>query len=513
MARLSRREVLLALAATPALAQFRAFDVAEVDLAGLSAALARGEVTAVSLVQAYLDRIERLDRAGPTLRSVLELNPDALALARAADEERAQKVRGPLHGVPVLVKDNLDTADRMKTTAGSLALLDAPAPTRDAFVVERLRAAGAIILGKTNLSEWANLRGSSSVSGWSARGGQTRNCYALDRNPSGSSSGSAVAVAASLCAVAIGTETDGSIVSPACSQGLVGLKPTLGLVSRSGIIPISASQDTAGPLTRTVRDAAVVLEAIAGADPADAATLKRPTLVNVVGGLEGATLKGARLGVWRGLFDKHPGVGRLGRAALDVMKSAGAALVDVEFSTAAWEAAELEVLLFEQKAGLDSYLSRRGGPMKSLADVIAFNRSHQEELAVFGQELFLESQARGALTSPVYRKALTACGSARKDLEAVFSRHRLDAVVAPTGAPAWLTDTVNGDAFGFSCSSLPAVAGTPHLVVPMGALSGLPVTLSFLGRAFSDAQLLRLGHAFEQLTHARQAPKYLEHAG
>jgi amidase len=363
---LSRRDVLAASAGFLAAARASAaptIDVVEKSLSELGTLLAQGATTSKALVQAYLARIEQLDRAGPMLRSVIETNPDALMLAEALDTERtSKKLRGPLHGLPVLVKDNLDTADKMKTTAGSLALLDAPTPARDAFVVQRLRDAGAIILGKTNLSEWANLRGRSSVSGWSARGGQTRNPYVLQRNPSGSSSGSGVAVAASLCAAAIGTETDGSIVSPACSNGVVGLKPTLGLVSRSGIIPLSHTQDTAGPMTRTVRDAALMLDAIAAADPSDPATLVRHQSTPYAAALDGASLKGRKLGLVKNLVNAHRGVGDLTRKAVNVLRNAGATIVEVEVKTDAYNAAESDVLLFELKADLNAYLARRGGP-------------------------------------------------------------------------------------------------------------------------------------------------------
>jgi amidase len=512
MTPLSRREVLLGALLANAVAGNSLFSgtarastptIDGLGLADLAKLLARGEVTAAWATQSYLALIARYD---PALRSVLEVNRQALEQAQALDQQKSP--RGPLFGVPILVKDNLDTADGMKTTAGSLALMDAPRPARDSFVVRRLREAGAVLLGKANLSEWANLRGEHSVSGWSARGGQTRNPYSLERNPSGSSSGSAVAVAAGLCAGAIGTETDGSIVSPACSNGLVGLKPTVGLVSRAGIIPISATQDTAGPLTRSVRDAALLLEVIAGPDPLDPVTLKRPAAGGYVAALEGATLKGARLGWWKKLGETHRGVAGLTRDAVKVLRDAGATVVEVDLQTSEWEAAELEVLLFEQKAGLDAYLRQRGGDVDSLAKVIAFNDAHAaQELVHFGQELFLASQAKGPLSSPAYKQALATCGKARRDLDAVLTKHALDAVIAPTGTPAWVTDAVNGDAFGFSSSPIAAVAGTPHLVVPMGEVAGLPVTLSFLGRAFDEAKLLALGHAFEQRTHARRPPK------
>jgi amidase len=487
------------------------FEVEEQSLGALREALERGAVTSRQLVASYLARIAKLDRGGPALKSVIELNPEADQLAKVLDEERAAKrVRGPLHGIPVLVKDNLDTADQLKTTAGSLALLDAPAPKRDSFVVQRLREAGAVLLGKTNLSEWANLRGRMSTSGWSARGGLTRNPYVTTRNASGSSSGSAVAVAASLCGAAIGTETDGSIVSPASMCGVVGFKPTLGLVSRAGIIPLAHSQDTAGPMTRSVLDAALVLDAIAGVDPRDAATVKAPKSAGrFVEALAGATLQGARLGVVRRLVDANWNVAPVAQEALEALQRAGATLVDVELSSRGYDDAELEVLVFELKADLDAYLAARGGPMKSVADVVAFNRAHAaQELPFFGQQFFEDAAARGPLSSPAYRAALAKCAQARTELHALLEKHQLAAVVAPTGAPAWLTDFANGDAFTFSFSTPAAVAGCPHVTVPMGFVGELPVSLSFVGAAWEDARVLALGYAFEQVTKARKPPRY-----
>jgi amidase len=489
------------------------FEVEEASLTDLRAALEAGRVTSVQLVEQYLARIAKLDAAGPTLKSVLEVNPDALRLAAERDAERAKGgTFGPLHGLPVLVKDNIDTADQLHTTAASLALLDAPPPKEDAALVKQLRAAGAVLLGKTNLSEWANLRGLASTSGWSARGGLTRNPYVTTRNPSGSSSGSAVAVAASLCAAAIGTETDGSIVSPASSCGVVGFKPTVGFVSRAGIIPLSHTQDTAGPMTRTVRDAALLMDAMCAVDPRDAATVKRPAAVKAPAftrALEAATLKGKRLGVVRRLVDAGWTTRPVALAALKAVEDAGAVLVDVALSSQAWEPDEYEVLLFELKADFDAYLAARGGPMKTIDDVIAFNAAHaREELTYFGQQHFEAAARRGPLTSPAYLEALKSCARARADLLAVLAKHGLDAVVAPTGAPAWLTDLVNGDSFGFSFSSPAAVAGAPHVTVPMGFVGELPVSLSFVGAPWDDARVLALGYAFEQLTRARRPPRY-----
>ena len=486
----------------------------EATVAELQAGLGAGRWTAVDLVRRCQARIRALDQAGPKLNAVIELNPEALVLAKALDAERkAGKVRGPLHGIPVLLKDNLDTADRMKTTAGSLALADAPAPKEDAFVVRRLREAGAVLLGKTNLSEWANFRSSRSTSGWSGRGGQTRNPYALDRNPSGSSSGSAAAVSASLCAVAVGTETDGSIVSPAAACGVVGLKPTVGLVGRSGIIPIAHSQDTAGPMARTVRDAALLLSAMAGEDPRDEATRGVRVEADYTRFLAPDGLRGARIGVARAFFGRHPGVDRVMVRAMETLKGAGAVLVDpVDLPTAAaYRDAEFEVLLFEFKADLNAYLAARGGEVKDLAGLIAWNEAHADrEMPHFGQELLVQAQAKGPLTEEAYLKALERGRRlSREGLDRVLDAHRLDAIVAPTRGPAGLTDWIHGgDPGSAGCSAPPAVSGYPHLTVPAGFVSGLPVGLSFLGRPWSEGTLLRCGHAFEEAARARRAPRF-----
>ena len=493
-------------------------DLEEATLADLQQKLASGALTARALTEACLARIDALDRRGPELRSVIEVNPEALALAEAHDaERRVRGARGPLHGIPILLKDNIDTADRMTTTAGSLALAGST-PLRDAFVAERLRAAGAILLGKANLSEWANFRSTHASSGWSARGGQCRNPYALDRNPCGSSSGSAVAVAASLCLLAVGTETDGSIVCPSSTNGIVGIKPTLGLVSRAGIVPIAHSQDTAGPMARSVRDAAVLLAALAGPDPRDPASVDagRHALADYTRLLDPEGLRGARLGVWRASAEVDPRVKRLFEEALAEIKRRGAVLVDPVASKALQriDEAELEVLLFEFKTDVEAYLRSLGpsATVRSLADLIAFNEAHRDqEMPWFGQELFERAQAKGPLTSPVYRKALATCRRlARRDgLDALLAQHHLDAVVAPTGGPAWLTDPVSGDHdTGISFSTPAAVAGYPHVTVPMGLVCGLPVGLSFVGPAWSEPLLLRLAYAFEQATRARRAPRY-----
>lgn len=506
----------LALGAAPLLPESTsrpALALEDSTCATLAAGLQSGAWTSEALVRAFQARIRTLDAAGPALRSVIELNPEALAIAKALDRERTAKgPRGPLHGLPVLVKDNLESADRMKTTAGSLALLDAPAPARDAFVLERLRAAGAVLLGKTNLSEWANFRSSRSSSGWSARGGQTRNPHVLDRNPSGSSSGSGAAVAAALCAAAVGTETDGSIVSPSSACGIVGLKPTLGLLSRSGIIPLAHSQDTPGPMARTVRDAALLLSAMAGEDPRDAATAasKGHVEADYTRFLDAGGLQGARLGVMKNLRGRHPGVDGVMDAAGAVLKARGATLVDVELKADAYGEAELEVLLFEFKADLDAYLAARGGNLRSMADIVAFNeREKAREMPWFGQERMLQAVKKGPLTDPAYLKALETCRKlSREGIDGLLDQHRLDAILGPTSGPPSVRDPLNGDRGGISCSSPAAVAGYPHLTVPAGFVHGLPVGLSFFGRAWSEGVLLRLGYAFEQAAKARRAPRF-----
>jgi amidase len=442
-----------------------------------------------------------------------------LSLADELDRERqTEGPRGPLHGIPVLLKDNIDTADRMTTTAGSLALEGSIARV-DSGVAARLRQSGAILLGKANMSEWANIRSTHSTSGWSARGGQCRNPYALDRNPCGSSSGSAVAVSANLCSVAVGTETDGSIVCPASANGIVGLKPTVGLVSRAGIIPISHTQDTAGPLCRTVADAAALLSAMAGADPRDAATRASAghTEADYTKFLDRSGLKGLRIGVARAKFFGYSGVtDRLAESALQLIKDEGAVLVDPANIPHAgeYDDAELEVLLYELKADLNSYLAGFGSQArcKTLEDVIQFNEQHRDrEMPYFGQELFLQAQAKGSLNSAAYLKARSHCGrlSRAQGIDAVMARHRLDVIVAPTGNPAWPTDLVNGDHFTGGSSTPAAVAGYPSISVPMGLAYGLPVNLSFFGRAWSEATLIKAGYAYEQASKHRRAPAFL----
>ena len=481
------------------------------------ARMAQGKLSSESLVRQYLARIAALDKAGPRINSVIELNPEALAIARQLDRERAAgKVRGPLHGIPVLLKDNIATGDKMSTSAGSLAL-DGVRAAKDAHIAARLRAAGAVIIGKTNLSEWANMRSSRSTSGWSARGGLTRNPYALDRNTSGSSSGSGAAVAASLATFAVGTETDGSIVSPSSACGVVGIKPTLGLVSRSGIIPIAHSQDTAGPMARTVQDAAMLLAALAGVDQGDGVTREG---AGKAGDYLAATrnrdgLKGKRIGVARDFFGRSDKVDAVIERALLVLKAQGATLIDVKVpNTDKYDDAEFEVLLYEFKPGLAAYLAEYAphAAIKNMADVIAFNKQHSaRELMHFGQKYLVLSEAKGALDTKQYQEALATCRRyAREEgLDQVMAEHRLDALVAPTGGSAWLTDVVNGDHYGGSFSSPAAVAGYPHITVPAGYVHGLPVGLSFVGGAYTEAALIGMAYAFEQATLHRKAPRFL----
>ena len=499
---------------TPAVGSF---ELDEKTIAELQEAMKSGGLTARSIADKYLSRIAAIDKQGPRLNSVIELNPEALAEADALDAERKSKgPRGPMHGIPVLIKDNIDTADRMATTAGSLAL-EGSIARRDAFIVQKLRDAGAVILGKTNLSEWANFRSTHSSSGWSARGGLTRNPYALDRNPCGSSSGSGVAVSANLCGVAIGTETDGSIVCPASTNGIVGIKPTLGLVSRSGIIPIAHSQDTAGPMARTVTDAAILLGAIVGVDPRDAVTQESASksFTDYTGFLDPSGLRGARIGVARKYFGFNDEVDRLMNDAIEVMKRSGATVIDpVDLaSSKEYENSEIEVLLYEFKHDLNKYLSELGpdARFRSLKEIIEFNEKNRErEMPYFGQEFFLKAEAKGPLTSTEYLNALEKNRrlSRTQGIDAVIAKDRLDAIVAPTGGPSWTTDLVNGDHFTGGSSSPAAVAGYPAISVPAGFIHGLPVGISFFGAAYSEPTMIKLAFAYEQATKHRRAPGF-----
>jgi amidase len=492
------------------------FILQEATISDLQSRMKRGELTAEKTVTLYLERIDEIDRRGPALNSVIEINPDALSIARSLDEEyRSKGPRGPLHGVPLLLKDNIDTDDHMETTAGSLALVGASTPS-DSFVVRRLRAAGAVILGKTNLSEWANFRSTHSTSGWSARGGQTKNPYALDRNPCGSSSGSGVAVSANLTMLAIGTETDGSIVCPSSMNGIVGIKPTLGLVSRTGIIPVAHSQDTAGPMARTVRDAAILLGVMAGPDSQD------PTTASNVGKaspdytefLDPDGLRGARIGIARQYFAIGPAVAAVMEECIDLMKKAGAEIVDPAdlptFET--WREAETTVLLYEFKADLNRYLSQRGGKVRSLADCLAFNRAHYgQEMPFFEQELMEQAQAKGTLADEEYKNAIAENRRLTREegIDLLVGKYKLDAIVGPTAGPAFLTDLVRGDRIGSGCASPPAVSGYPHITVPAGFKFGLPLGISFFGKPWSEPVLFRLAYAFEQMRRARRPPAYL----
>jgi amidase len=498
----------------PAPAPGDGFAVEEATIVELQQAMASGALTSRALTAAYLARIDAMDRRGPTLRAMLDLNPDALAIASELDaERRAGHVRGPLHGIPVVLKDNIDTADRMTTTAGSRAL-EGSIALRDAFVAERLRAAGVVILGKANLSEWANFRSTRSSSGWSGRGGQVRNPYALDRSPCGSSSGSAVAVAANLAAGAVGTETDGSVVCPAGANGVVGIKPTIGLVSRSGIIPIAHSQDIAGPLGRTVADAAALLSAMTGEDPGDPSTAGGRAEGDYTRFLDAGALQGARLGVVRTrMAGYHPGTDSLLDAAIADLRAAGAMVID---SLAVphhgqYGGAEWTILLYEFKDGLNRYLAGLGedAPVRTLADIIAFNeRDQAHSMPYFGQEILLLAEAKGDLTEPEYLEALETAKLAGVGIDSILRQHELDALVAPTGSPAWAIDLVTGDHFLGASSAPAAVAGYPNITVPMGHVFGLPVGLSFFGTAWSEPRLIALTYAYEQATRHRAPPGF-----
>jgi amidase len=497
-----------------------AFELDEITFTALADGMKSGQYTSRAITEKYLERIKNIDASGPTLRAVIETNPDALQIADELDKERTAKgPRGPLHGIPILIKDNIDTADKMMTTAGSLALVGAR-PPKDSYVAQKLRAAGAVILGKTNPSEWANIRSSHATSGWSGRGGLTKNPYALDRNPCGSSSGSGAAASANLSAGTIGTETDGSIVCPSSANGIVGIKPTVGLISRTGIIPISHSQDSAGPMCRTVRDAAILLGALTGVDVEDHATdesaVPGRALTDYTKFCDPAGLKGARIGVVRRFFGFSDFVDAQMEAAIDLMKREGAQIIDPADVILAANAGSLEftVLLYELKNDLNAYLARLGpdAPVKSLADVIAFNEKHRaEEMPYFGQDTFEKAQAKGRYTNQEYVDAvkdLLAIGRTN-GIDATMSKYQLDALFAPTGGPAWVTDLVNGDNASGQTSMAAAIARYPSVSVPAGTVFGLPVGGSFFGRAWSEPTLIRIAYAFEQASKVRQPPKFL----
>jgi amidase len=494
------------------------FELDEITIAELQDGMKSGKFTAHTIAQKYLDRIAQIDKQGPAINSVIELNPDALSIADALDAERQSKgPRGPMHGIPLLIKDNIGTADKMMTTAGSLAL-SGFTPTKDSGVARKLREAGAVILGKTNLSEWANFRSSHSTSGWSGRGGLTHNPYVLDRNACGSSSGSGAAASANLAAVTIGTETDGSIVCPSSANGVIGIKPTVGLLSRAGIIPISHSQDTAGPICRTVTDAAILLGALVGIDPDDEATAasREKSHTDYTKFLNRGALRGARIGVVRKLFGFIEALDPVMNAALDAMKSEGAILVDpAEIpSLGKFDGSENIVLQYEFKADLNKYLAEFSAnvPVHSLQEIIEFNERHREkEMPYFGQDIMVKSQARGPLTDKAYLDALAKDHllPGQQGIDAVMDRHHLDALIAPTAAPSWVTDLIDGDHDTGGSSSPAAVAGYPNINVPLGFIFGMPVGISFFGRAWSEPKLIAIAFAFEQATHHRQPPKFL----
>ena len=503
----------------PAPPDVPSFELDEVTIDDLQEGMKSGKYTARAITEKYLARIEAIDKSGPSVNSVIEVNPDAIEIAESLDRERKEKgARGALHGIPLLIKDNIDTADKMMTTAGSLALVGAPKPPRDSYVADQLHKAGAVILGKTNLSEWANIRSSHSSSGWSGRGGLTRNPYALDRNPCGSSSGTGAGISANLAAGGIGTETDGSIVCPSSSNGLAGIKPTVGLVSRTGIIPISHSQDTAGPMCRTLRDAAIMLGALTGIDPEDTATnaSEGKSHSDYTQFLDAKGLQGARIGVGRKYFGFSEGVDAIMAEAIDIMKREGATIVDpADIETfGKFDESESLVLDYELKSDIEKYLARRGSssPMKTLKDLIDFNNHNAaKEMPYFGQDIFLRAEKRGPLSSREYIDALEKNHrlTRHEGIDAIMDKHKLDALIAPTGGPAWVTDLVTGDHFGGGSSNAAAVAGYPNINITAGSMFGLPVGISFFGRAWSEPTLLKIAYGFEQATKARKAPKFL----
>jgi amidase len=493
-----------------------AFTLEEADISSLQQRMKSGELTARQICEQYLTRIKDIDQSGPMLNAVIELNPDALSIADERDRERASgQIRGPLHGIPILIKDNIDTGDKMMTTAGALAL-EGNVAAKDAFIIAQLRKAGAIVLGKTNLSEWANFRDERSSSGWSSRGGQTKNPYVLDRNPCGSSSGSGTVVAANLCAAAIGTETNGSIACPSSINGIVGIKPTVGLLSRSGIIPISHTQDTAGPMARTVADAAILLSALTGIDPADSATSESDghALPDYSAALNAEALNGKRLGFDKSVFGKHEGVDAIITAALDAMRSKGATIVEIDFRSRFRDmgSAPFTVLLYQFKAGVNKYLATSNSRMKTLDDVIAFNVQHADRaMPYFKQSILVDAAKKGSLDDKEYKEALsTVQKTTRNGIDSFLKGEKLDAIVGPTNGPAWCTDHVNGDFFtGYGTYGPAAQAGYPHITVPMGVVSGLPIGLSFVGGPYQEASLISLAYAYEQTSHLRKTPAFI----
>ena len=490
----------------------------EYNITEIQALMENGELSAKKLTEKFLARIHEIDKQGPKLNSIIEINTEALKIAENLDKERKNnKIRGPLHGIPVIIKDNINTADKMQTTAGSLAF-EGHIASEDAFIVKKLREAGAIILAKANLSEWANFRSTRSTSGWSSRGGQTLNPYALNRNPCGSSSGSAVAVAANLCIVAIGTETDGSVICPSQTNSIVGIKPTIGLVSRMGIIPISHNQDTAGPMARTVQDAALLLNVMVGIDPNDSSTTKhnKDIPLDYTKFLDPKGLVGTRIGVARNYFDKSDLIDKIIEEAVEKMKDLGAEIIDpVEIKTINdLGDPELQILLYDFKHDLKAYLAKYGpiNSLKNIADIINFNNEHQEKiLPYFGQELFTMANEKGPITSDEYKEALEKCLRLARDegIDAVLNEHKLDAIVAPSGGAAWLIDYINGDHGTVGSSSAAAVAGYPNITVPAGYVYGLPVGISFFSGAFEEPKLLKIAYAFEQATKIRRPPIFL----
>ncbi len=492
------------------------FALEDMSIEDLQAKMQNGEYTSHAIVQMYMDRINEIDKNGPTLKSIIELNPDALAIADSLDKERAnKKVRGPMHGIPVLIKDNIDTGDKMHTTAGSLALADNIA-SHDAFIVKQLREAGAIILGKTNLSEWANFRSSRSSSGWSSRGGQTKNPYILDRSPCGSSSGSGVAVSADLCVVAVGTETDGSIACPASLNGVVGIKPTVGLLSRSGIIPISKTQDTPGPFGKTVKDAVILLGAMTGVDTSDAITKESngKNKTDYTAFLDINGLKGKRIGIDKTLLHNHEGVDALFQKALDQMKSQGAVIVEIDFMSKYQELGnkEFDIMKYEFKDGLNRYLGSSNSKMKSLEDVIKFNNQNEATaMPYFKQEIMDSSQVMGDLNSKGYKEAMTELPAIRKYLDDTMSKNKLDAFCGPASGPSWCTDLINGNHWtGYGAYGPAAMAGYPSITIPMGLVSELPIGLSFFGLAYDEPELIAIAYAYEQASKNRVTPKYIQ---